>query len=234
MSRCLGQRRYPIEDVLAAAHRLMHERGPEALTFDALARACGLSAATLVQRFKSKAGLKQSTLLHAWDRLDEKTASARGDDAEDADGAVGMLVALSGDYGGIEAYAEGLLVLREDLRDPVLRARGAAWKTRLVRHPRRLLRRRSACAARHRPADRVALARVAAVVGFRSAGRRRPLRRRQSGTLRRRCRQGLTAANLIFTAAGRRNYPARRLPAGCAAAGRRPAPRSRKHRPARC
>ena len=40
-------------------------------------------------------------------------------------------MALSRDYGGIEAYAEGLLVLREDLRDPVLRARGAAWKEAL-------------------------------------------------------------------------------------------------------
>ena len=48
-----------------------------------------------------------------------------------ADGAIELLVALSGDYGGIEAYAEGLLVLREDLRDPVLRARGAAWKDNL-------------------------------------------------------------------------------------------------------
>ena len=42
-----------------------------------------------------------------------------------------MLVALSGGYGGIEAYAEGLLVLREDFRDPALRARGAAWKDAL-------------------------------------------------------------------------------------------------------
>jgi hypothetical protein len=40
-------------------------------------------------------------------------------------------VALSKDYGGIEAYAEGLLVLREDLRDPALRARGASWKAAL-------------------------------------------------------------------------------------------------------
>ena len=48
-----------------------------------------------------------------------------------AGGAIELLVALSGDYGGIEAYAEGLLVLREDLRDPVLRARGAAWKDKL-------------------------------------------------------------------------------------------------------
>jgi AcrR family transcriptional regulator len=115
-------------DVLEIAHRLIHECGPDALTFARLARACGLSASTLVQRFKSKAGLVQSTLLHAWDRLDEKTARLAAEVPKTADGAVGLLVALSRDYGGIEAYAEGLLVLREDLRDPALRARGAAWK----------------------------------------------------------------------------------------------------------
>ena len=118
----------PDRDVLAAAHKLIHERGPEALTFESLARACGLSASTLVQRFGTKAGLKQSTLLHAWDRLDEKTASLAATVPKTAAGAIALLVALSRDYGDIEAYAEGLLVLREDLRDPVLRARGAAWK----------------------------------------------------------------------------------------------------------
>ncbi|MGE0242086.1 MAG: TetR/AcrR family transcriptional regulator, partial [Parvibaculaceae bacterium] len=41
--------------------------------------------------------------------------------------------ALSGDYGEIETYAEGLLILREDLRDPVLRARGTAWRHALSR-----------------------------------------------------------------------------------------------------
>ena len=119
------------EDVLDAAHRLIQERGPEALTFDSLARACGLSAATLVQRFKSKAGLKQSALMYAWDRLDEKTASLAATVSKTPDGAVELLVGLSGNYGGIETYAEGLLVLREDLRDPALRARGAAWKAAL-------------------------------------------------------------------------------------------------------
>jgi AcrR family transcriptional regulator len=118
-------------DVLALSHKLIHERGPEALTFESLSRACGLSAATLVQRFRSKAGLKQSTLLYAWDRLDEKTATLAATVPQTADGAVALLTALSGDYGGIEAYAEGLLVLREDLRDPVLRARGATWKNDL-------------------------------------------------------------------------------------------------------
>jgi AcrR family transcriptional regulator len=118
-------------DVLAAAHRLMHEAGPEALTFDSLARACGLSPATLVQRFKTKAGLKRATLMQAWDQLDEKTASLDATVPKTPAGAVEMLVALSGSYGGIEAYAEGLMVLREDFRDPALRARGAAWKEAL-------------------------------------------------------------------------------------------------------
>ena len=119
------------EEVLKAAHRLMHERGPEALTFASVAEACGLSSATLVQRFGTKAGLKRSTLLHAWDTLDEKTSRLAVETAKTPAGAIELLVALSRDYGGIEAYAEGLLVLREDLRDPALRARGAAWKARL-------------------------------------------------------------------------------------------------------
>lgn len=122
----------PDEDVLEAAHEIMHERGPEALTFASVARACGLSSATLVQRFKSKAGLKQRTLLHAWDRLDAKTARLAAAVPKTADGAIELLVALSRDYGGIEAYAEGLLILREDLRDPALRSRGAVWKASLV------------------------------------------------------------------------------------------------------
>jgi AcrR family transcriptional regulator len=121
----------PDEKVLEAAHKLMHQRGPEALTFERLARACGLSPSTLVQRFKSKAGLKQSTLLLAWDRLDQKTAKLAATVPESPAGAITLLVELSRDYGGIESYAEGLLVLREDLRDPVLRSRGAAWRAAL-------------------------------------------------------------------------------------------------------
>ena len=119
------------EEVLATAHRLIHEAGPEALTFDRLAKASGLSPATLVQRFKTKAGLKRATLMQAWDQLDEKTTSLAENLPKTPEGAIAMLVALSGSYGGIEAYAEGLMVLREDFRDPDLRARGAAWKEAL-------------------------------------------------------------------------------------------------------
>lgn len=121
----------PDEQVLEAAYRLIHADGPEALTFERLARACGLSGATLVQRFKSKAQLKQRTLLYAWDGLDRKTEELAGSAPKTPAGAIQLLVALSKGYGDIESYAEGLLVLREDLRDPVLRARGAAWKAAL-------------------------------------------------------------------------------------------------------
>ncbi|MEO5759292.1 MAG: helix-turn-helix domain-containing protein [Mesorhizobium sp.] len=117
--------------VLEAALRLIHDHGPEALTFERLAQVCGLSGSTLVQRFKSKAQLKQRTLLHAWDGLDTSTEALAATAQRTPVGAVGLLVALSRGYGGIESYAEGLLVLREDLRDPVLRARGAAWKASL-------------------------------------------------------------------------------------------------------
>jgi AcrR family transcriptional regulator len=119
------------EDVLAAANRLLHAEGPEALTFARVAEACGLSPATLVQRFKSKAGLKQATLLHAWDGLDARTAKLADEVAKTPQGAIRLLTALSGNYGEIETYAEGLLILREDLRDPVLRARGTAWRRAL-------------------------------------------------------------------------------------------------------
>lgn len=121
------------EQVLEAAYRLMHADGPEALTFERLARASGLSGSTLVQRFKNKTLLKQRTLIHAWDGLDRKTEQAAGSVPKTPAGAVELLVALSNGYGDIESYAEGLLVLREDLRDPVLRARGAAWKAALTR-----------------------------------------------------------------------------------------------------
>lgn len=123
----------PDREVLDAALLLLHEQGPGALTFERVGRACGLSPATLVQRFGSKPALKQSALLLAWDRLDQKTKRLAADAPLTPAGAVGLLVALSRDYADIDTYAEGLLVLREDLRDPVLRARGAAWKAALTR-----------------------------------------------------------------------------------------------------
>lgn len=114
------------EAVLESALTLMRARGPDALSFGTLARATGLSGATLVQRFGSKPALIKAATSHAWDQLDRATADAIVSAPDGAEGVVALLVALSG-YGDIETYADNLLILREDLRDPDLRARGRAW-----------------------------------------------------------------------------------------------------------
>ncbi len=118
-------------DVLDAALTLMHGKGPEGLTFASLAAATGLSGATLVQRFGNKAALRRAALIHAWDGLDRRTATLAAAVPRTPAGAIRLLTGLSRNYGGIERYADGLLVLREDLKDPVLRARGAAWRDTL-------------------------------------------------------------------------------------------------------
>ena len=114
------------ERLLDAALEVVHGSGPSALSFATLASRVGLSGSTIVQRFGSKADLLQATLLHAWDRLDADTAAAIASAAPDATGVVDLFVALSGMY-DTDDFADQLMVLREDLRDPVLRDRGKRW-----------------------------------------------------------------------------------------------------------
>jgi AcrR family transcriptional regulator len=120
------------EQVLDAALALVHSSGVGRLTFAALADRCGLSAATLVQRFGTKSALTQRTLLHAWDKLQARTRELASSLPKTPDGAVELLLGLSRVHSDVDAYAEGLLILREDLRDPDLRNRGAAWEADLT------------------------------------------------------------------------------------------------------
>lgn len=119
------------ETLLDLALELIHRDGPDSITFASLSAASGLSGATLVQRFSTKRSLVRAALLHAWDALDRKTEELAAALPETPEGAVKLLCGLSSDYGDGESYANGLLVLREDLRDPDLRARGVAWGNRL-------------------------------------------------------------------------------------------------------
>lgn len=121
------------EAILDAAMALMVRAGPEAVTFAAVGREVGLSAATLVQRYASKAEFLRAVLLRAWDRLDEQTACLDESAALSPEGAVRMLLALFPVGEGESDYAEGLLILREDMRDPLLRERGACWGAALGR-----------------------------------------------------------------------------------------------------
>jgi len=119
------------DDLLNAVATLLSEAGPGALTFSAASAATGLSPAALVQRYGNREALLQAALLWMWDRLDEATAAADAEEAISPAGAIAMLLRLSGDYEAGDEHGQGLLLLREDFRDPVLRARGAAWQVAL-------------------------------------------------------------------------------------------------------
>ncbi|MBB3657230.1 AcrR family transcriptional regulator [Rhizobium sp. BK650] len=122
------------EQLLSMVLDVIKSEGPDAATFAAVSKASGLSGSTLVQRFATKAGMLRAALLYAWARLDAETARLADTLPKTVDGAIALLTGLSLDYGDNPAsYAEGLLLLREDFRDPVLRARGAAWGAMLTR-----------------------------------------------------------------------------------------------------
>lgn len=121
------QRTTPDETIVEAALALMAERGPEALTLAELGGTVELSAATLLQRFGSKDNLKRAALEHAWDQLREATLKADEEQPETFEGALGVIASLWPSTDAAPDFAAGLLLLREDLRDPVLRARGMAW-----------------------------------------------------------------------------------------------------------
>lgn len=108
------------------------EHGPAEVSFARASGAAGLAAATLVQRFGTRAGMVEAVLLHAWDRLDEETASADAAASPDPAGAVALLVRLTRSEAAEYDFTDGLLLLREDVRNAVLRARGAAWGARLA------------------------------------------------------------------------------------------------------
>jgi AcrR family transcriptional regulator len=129
------------DEILEAALTLVREQGPDALSFGLLSSHVGLSGSTLVQRFGTKANLLRSTLLLAWQHLEDRTAAADAAAGDGAEGVVDLLLRLTATYDAA-SYADQLLVLREDLRDPVLRERGERWIGVLTEAVERRLRRR--------------------------------------------------------------------------------------------
>lgn len=120
------------ETVLDAVLALVTAAGPAALTFARAGHAAGLSPATLVQRYGNREALLQATLLHAWDRLDAETAAADAEEPVTPEGAIRVLLRLMPPEAAEKNATDGLLLLREDICDPVLRARGAAWGRHLA------------------------------------------------------------------------------------------------------
>jgi AcrR family transcriptional regulator len=122
----------PDYQVLDALFGALLTTGPAGLTFARAAKACGLSAATLVQRYGDREALVEAILLRAWDRLDEATEAADAEEAPTPQGAIDLLMRLMPADTAERDATDGLLLLREDIRNPTLRARGAAWGHRLA------------------------------------------------------------------------------------------------------
>jgi AcrR family transcriptional regulator len=119
-------------EILDHTLALMEQLGSDALTFAALAERTGLSGSTLVQRFGTKQGLIDAAVAHGWDWLDRQTSELLQSEPNTPAGALNILMRLSEQYGDIDAYADKLRVLREDLRKPEFRARGHAWVSALA------------------------------------------------------------------------------------------------------
>jgi AcrR family transcriptional regulator len=105
----------------------LQDGGPARLSFAKASNAAGLSPASLVQRFGTRDGMVVAILSHAWDRLTAATVALDAEMAPTPRGAIELLVRLIPGEVADYAVGDGLLLLREDVRNPILRARGAAW-----------------------------------------------------------------------------------------------------------
>lgn len=115
------------EAVLDSLLTAMETTGPVGLTFSKASATAGLSSATLVQRFGTRDAMIEAVLMRAWDRLDDRTIAADKTASLTPAGAIALLLRLMPGSAAEHNVTEGLLLLREDLVNPVLRARGCAW-----------------------------------------------------------------------------------------------------------
>jgi len=115
------------EEALDALLVALEASGPDGLTFARASAATGLASATLVQRFGSRDAMVEAVLLHSWDCLDALTRAADIEEPSTPAGAISLLLRLMPGSTAERDVTRGLLLLREDLGNPVLRARGRAW-----------------------------------------------------------------------------------------------------------
>jgi AcrR family transcriptional regulator len=123
-------RTIPDSVIYAAILRLIAEEGEKAVAFSSVARATGLSAPSLVQRYGALPAMIQTALQGEWDRITDLTTKAIADTAASSKGPQALLKALS--------PAVSAAVLAASLRDAGLRDRARNWRrlveTALARH----------------------------------------------------------------------------------------------------
>lgn len=117
----------PDTEIYAAIRQLLAAGGDKAVAFASVARATGLAAPTLVQRYGSREAMLRTALAAAWSDLEAATARAEAGAARNAKGAQALLKALGAENPGTADIA----LLAVDFRDAALRARAEAWRHRV-------------------------------------------------------------------------------------------------------
>jgi AcrR family transcriptional regulator len=116
-------RTIPDTDVFAAVRRLLVQGGDKAVAFASVARATGLAAPTLVQRYGSRDGMVLAALLAAWDELDRAAQGATLPSAAGPKGAQSYLKSITAAVQG-----DTLALLVAEMRSATLRARAEEWR----------------------------------------------------------------------------------------------------------
>jgi AcrR family transcriptional regulator len=106
------------EAILDAVLTVMFAAGPGEFTFARAAEAAGVSPATLVQRFKTK----QKLIAKAVARANEKSIAAMNaaPARRSEEAVIALFLALTPGREGEAGFADQLLWLREDFRDPAM------------------------------------------------------------------------------------------------------------------
>ena len=120
-------RTIPDTEVFTAIRALLAAGGEKAVAFSSVARATGLAAPTLVQRYGARDAMLRAALMAAWDDLAAATAKAETDAPLSSKGALALLKTL----GAEDGEPANITLLAADFRDPVLRARAADWRGRI-------------------------------------------------------------------------------------------------------
>ena len=104
--------------VLEAVARVMFRKGPQDFTLAAAASEAGVAPATLIQRF----GDKQALIVRAIERDNARFIAflAAPPAAVGARAVIALFRGMSQTFGDMGAFADQLLWLREDMRDPDL------------------------------------------------------------------------------------------------------------------
>lgn len=114
-------------EVFSSLLRIIATDGEKAVAFSAVARATGLSGASLVQRYGALPAMVEAALTWAWDELDAMALTAEAEIVAQDKGPQALLKLLSERCGALPLAA----ILAASLRHARLRARASDWRQRV-------------------------------------------------------------------------------------------------------